>query len=704
MSGLMKFLSRTFAGSAALGMALLAAGCAAIHNPEVAADAGAPSAMDAAPLADVFVVELGPGGQFEASPDRAADPDACDGAASCVVGCGNGKIDPGLGEACDDGNDMSGDGCSAGCDTIENDFICPMPGMPCIYLVACGDGRRGGKETCDDGNHDEGDGCSSACQVEPGWDCTQPGQACTPHCGDGMLVAGEQCDPPSMGPGCSAACQVDPGFVCSPPSTGAGGSKCRATVCGDGKKEGTEACDDGNVVDGDGCSATCTFEPDCSTGMCFSKCGDGMKLAPEACDDGNTKNGDGCSATCTFEDGFVCNDSSSNPPNQLNLKVTYRDFISLPAGTSVRHPDFEAFWGDDITPLLVKPMLSAAGKPVMDGRCVTAPKTTICPMGQELTTSANFGQWYNDTSGVNIDIPGALLLPRLANGSYVFDSAKLGFYPIDGKGWTAPPAKENNGTADSTVNDGKMHNFGFTTEIHYFFQYRGGELLSFSGDDDVWIFVNRTLALDLGGLHPPEERTLDVDANAAALGLTVGGLYEIALFHAERHTAGSNFKLTLTGFAPTSSACGPTCGDGIVIAPEQCDLGAAMNDGSYNGCTPDCRRGPNCGDGMVQAPEEQCDDGVNLSLYGANGAPGCSPGCLSSDFCGDGKLDTLFGEECDLGADMNAGGYNGCTSACLRGPRCGDGTLQKDAGEECDDGNTISGDGCGHDCKIEVIQ
>ena len=85
-----------------------------------------------------------------------------------------------------------------------------------------------------------------------------------------------------------------------------------------------------------------------------------------------------------------------------------------------------------------------------------------------------------------------------------------------------------------------------------FFQYRGGESLTFSGDDDVWIFVNRRLALDLGGLHTRTERTLVVDQSAAALGLTVGGLFEVALFHAERHSAGSNFKLTLTGFTPTS--------------------------------------------------------------------------------------------------------------------------------------------------------
>ena len=71
--------------------------------------------------------------------------------------------------------------------------------------------------------------------------------------------------------------------------------------------------------------------------------------------------------------------------------------------------------------------------------------------------------------------------------------------------------RESTVTADAVVNDGLPHNFGFTTEIHYFFQYRGGESLTFSGDDDVWIFVNRRLALDLGGMHPRLERTLDLD-------------------------------------------------------------------------------------------------------------------------------------------------------------------------------------------------
>ena len=61
-------------------------------------------------------------------------------------------------------------------------------------------------------------------------------------------------------------------------------------VCGDGVKEGTEECDDGNDIAGDGC------EPGC---VVTAVCGNGTVESGEVCDDGNTDNGDMCSADCS---------------------------------------------------------------------------------------------------------------------------------------------------------------------------------------------------------------------------------------------------------------------------------------------------------------------------------------------------------------------------------------------------------------------
>ena len=100
-------------------------------------------------------------------------------------------------------------------------------------------------------------------------------------------------------------------------------------------------------------------------------------------------------------------------------------------------------------------------------------------------------------------------------------------------------AFSNSGTAD----DGKLHNFSFTTELHTLFAYNGGETFQFDGDDDVWVFVNGKLAVDVGGLHPPKSRTVALDASATMLGLQRGGTYALDLFHAERHTPQSNFRI-----------------------------------------------------------------------------------------------------------------------------------------------------------------
>lgn len=65
-------------------------------------------------------------------------------------------------------------------------------------------------------------------------------------------------------------------------------------VCGNGYMEGLEQCDDGNLLNNDGCSNQCLIE------IPAAICGNGVLEAEEQCDDGNVLNGDGCSDQCVI--------------------------------------------------------------------------------------------------------------------------------------------------------------------------------------------------------------------------------------------------------------------------------------------------------------------------------------------------------------------------------------------------------------------
>ena len=88
--------------------------------------------------------------------------------------CGDGVVQAVLDEECDDGNQVNGDGCSNVCRIEEEGQV-------------CGNGTLEGEEECDDGNTMSGDGCSTICELE-----TEEGDG--PRCGNGVLEAGEQCD------------------------------------------------------------------------------------------------------------------------------------------------------------------------------------------------------------------------------------------------------------------------------------------------------------------------------------------------------------------------------------------------------------------------------------------------------------------------------------------------------------------------------
>src|SRR5699024_6492710 len=149
--------------------------------------------------------------------------------------------------------------------------------------------------------------------------------------------------------GCSASCTLEDGYYCDTP-----GSPCAPTTCGNGTVEGTEQCDDGNLIPFDGCTASCTNEPSCSGGTCVAVCGDGVILpgGTEECDDGNTIAGDGCSPSCTTEAGFTCTLTTPPAPSQIELPLIVRDF----KGDDVAggHIDFENGGGNEITYGIVK--------------------------------------------------------------------------------------------------------------------------------------------------------------------------------------------------------------------------------------------------------------------------------------------------------------------------------------------------------------
>jgi cysteine-rich repeat protein len=313
----------------------------------------------------------------ECDDNNFASSDGCSSICQREV-CGNGRVD--AAESCDDSNADDADGCRADCTftcataadcadgaPCNGDEVCTDPGTTasrcgagtplaagascgtglicnggaCVAIV-CGDGFVSGTEQCDDTNTVNGDGCDNDCTFSctAAADCNDTNpctmDACTANVCSNTATTGGACTTTG---GAAGTCNM---------------GMCAASAsCGNGTREGTEQCDDGNAVNNDGCRSDCTFtctaanaatncddantctnntcmgtglasrcisanvmngtacdldamastRDICRIGVCRrSTCGDGFTdtAAMEACDDGNTTNGDGCDNDCTF--------------------------------------------------------------------------------------------------------------------------------------------------------------------------------------------------------------------------------------------------------------------------------------------------------------------------------------------------------------------------------------------------------------------
>ncbi|MEM7576517.1 MAG: fibro-slime domain-containing protein [Planctomycetota bacterium] len=229
----------------------------------------------------------------------------------------------------------------------------------------------------------------------------------------------------------------------------------------------------------------------------------------------------------------------------ITLTGTLRDFRQ--SHPDMQNPD-KSF---GVKTGLVKDMLDADGKPWLN------------PSGDPgrgmITGEDSFRQWFRDVPGVNVAEPHAIELEEHPNKPGVFYFARERqlsgdlkyFFPMDGRGFN-----------DLQSTGVGTHNYYFTYELRTEFTYddpsqRDQDLtFSFVGDDDVWVYINGKLAVDLGGVHSQASGSVNLDEHANELGLEPGGKYELVLFFAERHTTQSNFRiettLTLKEVPPTT--------------------------------------------------------------------------------------------------------------------------------------------------------
>lgn len=640
---------------------------------------------------------------------------------------------------------------------------CTTPAQTCQPL--CGDGIKTGKEQCDDGNTLSGDGCSFSCTLERGYSCGSAGSACEPACGDGIIVAPEQCDDSNAasGDGCSSSCQREHGFVC----TGAPTACTKLTpgdLCGDGFIDAGEQCDDGNKTNGDGCSSSCQIELNT-----FTK----VPLPESAAPNGILHTGRDGSIQFLDKSGVVDSVSLNGALSQIpgidsvsdfsigsdgNTWFEKNDHTVVKQDASGHSSTFDLSAGLDQTdydgPMALLPMPDGTlwfssvqgymSHLLADGSIkkfrIPLQPPSIC--GDAAGSSAqgcrnNKGQYYADSLALGSD--GNVWFTESQNNyiGKITPAGTMSFTNItppgtpffvcirqptpmhmtagpDGKLWFLEAASCGSAGIGSITTGGVYTDHLITNPSDASIND-----IAAGPDGAIWFTETTKTGKTIGRMQTNGTVTFINDVSIAAnhFNMTLGPDGNFWFLDGLPY---DNVNQTMSRFRAFAS----TCGNGKVETGEQCDDGNTMsNDGCSSLCQKDTRI-PSCGDG-VQDPGEQCDD------HNKQDGDGCSSTCTTETGftctgtaptvctakCGNHVLDQ--GEQCDDGNRTNG---DGCSSSCTAetgylctnapytqagpplsastcAPVCGDGVML--GGEQCDDSNTANGDGCSSSCKLE---